>query len=115
MGDTSFSIGNNIKNSDFLNADVGAVKSSNSLWETIFGQTLPSLFQFGGATLAATRQARAQEEIARAQAQWYNPMTWLSTGGNPVNGQVRRGISPVILILLVLAVITVLFFVFRKK
>ncbi len=114
MGGTSFSIGNNIKSSDFLSSDVGTVSSSNSIWETIFGQTLPSLFQFGGATLAANRQARAQEEIARQQAQWYNPMTLMSTGGVPT-GSVRRAISPVLLILLVLGVLVALFFVFRKK
>lgn len=115
MADTSFSIGNNINSSDFLNADVGAVKSSNSLWETIFGQTLPSLFQFGGATLAASRQARAQEEIARQQAQWYSPMSWFNNGGNQVTGTVRRGISPIIIILIVLAVIAGIFFMLRRK
>lgn len=110
MAETSFSIGNNIKSSDFLNTDVGTVSSSNSIWETIFGQTLPSLFQFGGATLAANRQARAQEEIARQQAQWYNPMTWV--GGNQVTGTVRRS-NPLVTIGIIALLAVVVFVIIR--
>jgi len=107
---TNFSIGGN--NPNLLSTGGGIATdtgSKGSIWQTLLSTTLPAFFQFGGATLANARNARAQENIAQNQAQWYNPMSW----GNQYQVPGTTSALPWGWIIAILVILVVVYFIFK--
>src|SRR5690606_39192985 len=109
----SYSIGQNIGSFDFGSTGGGANNEAGggggSMWTTIFGQTLPALFQFGGATIVGNQQAKAQQIAAQNQGMlgFGNPFTnYQVPGGNNNNW---------VWIIIALVVVVALFLVLKKK
>lgn len=109
----SYSIGQNVSKDNVLSygSSSNTVGSSGgSIWQSIFSDTLPALFQSGAGLLANNRNAQAQETISQNQG----IMSWFNYGATP-GAVTTRPNNSWMWIVLVLVAVVVMFFVFKKK